>query len=296
MDHALPPQFFLYGEPPKAADPDFIHVEDLAARSQPSDWEIAPHHHVDLNHLILIAHGGGTIRYEMSHTAFAAPSLLIVPANVVHGFSWHEGSQGKVLTIARPQLDQLVSRHAALAKLFIEPGSVALVPAECRAIDSAMTDIARELSWVSLGQNAASEALLQLVLVQALRVLDRTAHGPHGGAGTASAVPLVARYRQLVEARYRQREPIARYARELAVSQTALREACAATGQSPIAIRDQRAMLEAQRLLAFSALSIAEIGEAIGIADPAYFSRFFARNCGVSPARWRRDLKARKQE
>lgn len=292
MDHTLPPHFFLYGEPPKAADPDFIHVEDLAARSQPSDWEIAAHRHKDLNHLILIAQGGGTIRYEVSETAFDTPSLLIVPANVVHGFSWHEGSQGTVLTIARPQLDQLVSRHAALGSLFAAADCVALSASESRAMDRAMADIARELSWVSLGQNAASEALLQLILVQALRVLERNTEATQSATNPVS---LVARYRQLVETRYRLREPIAAYARELAISQTALREACAATGQSPIAIRDQRAMLEAQRLLAFSALSIAEIGEAIGIGDPAYFSRFFARNCGTSPASWRRDLKLRKQ-
>ena len=32
------PDFFLYGEPPRVAEPDFLHLEPLHVRSQPSGW------------------------------------------------------------------------------------------------------------------------------------------------------------------------------------------------------------------------------------------------------------------
>ncbi len=50
---------------------------------------------------------------------------------------------------------------------------------------------------------------------------------------------------------------------------------------------DERALLEARRLLLYSNLSVAEVGYATGFEDPAYFSRFFARHTGRSPRDWR---------
>jgi methylphosphotriester-DNA--protein-cysteine methyltransferase len=52
--------------------------------------------------------------------------------------------------------------------------------------------------------------------------------------------------------------------------------------------RDQRAMLEAQRSLLYGNLSIGEVGYALGFSDPAYFTRFFTRHAGRSPAAFRR--------
>ncbi|TIX50675.1 helix-turn-helix domain-containing protein [Alteraurantiacibacter aquimixticola] len=286
MATQLPPSFFLYGEAEQVANPDFVHIEDLAARSRPSGWSISPHKHADLNHLILISSGGGVIQYESDFSEFIAPALLVVPAGAIHGFEWHTESGGQVLTIADVQLQQLCSEHGEFAKLFETSRCIALEPGECEAIDDSMTLIARELSWKGLGQSAALQAGLLMVMVQAARRLQ---HVEGEIQGTTRQRDIVARFRQLLEKRYRQREPVDTYARELGVSQTALREACAAMGQPPIAMRDQRAILESQRLLAFSAMSIAEIGEAVGIGDPAYFSRFFTRKCGSSPAQWRRD-------
>ena len=293
MSETLPPDFFLYGEPAKQADPHFLHVEDLAVRSKPGNWRIAPHKHMDLCHLILISDGGGEIQYESDFISFSSPNLLIVPARTVHGFAWKKRSEGQVLTIALAQLQQLISQHGEFATLFIQPRTLELDRQTSHAIETAMSTISKELSWIGLGQSAALQAALLTVLVQTARRLQSTqelhsALQPHHR--------LVARYRQLVEDRYRMREPVSAYAKALAVSETSLREACAASGQSPAAIRDQRAILEAQRLLAFSAMRISEIGHAIGIEDPAYFSRFFTRHCGSSPAHWRRTQMRRRGE
>lgn len=285
------PHYFLYGEASQEADPDFIHIEDLATRSKPSGWTIAPHKHSDLNHLILINRGGGVIQYEADFIEFSAPKLLVVPARAVHGFEWHNESGGMVLTIADIQLRQILSHYPDFDSLFAEPRCLDLAADECAAIEHAMAIAKRENSWIALGHSAAMQAALLLVMVHAARRLE---HSRDIAGGTARQSNLLARFRQLLEERYRKREPVDIYARELGVSQTSLREACAARGQSPTEMRDQRAILEAQRLLAFSILSVGEIGETIGIPDPAYFSRFFSRKCGVSPAQWRRDVQARK--
>ena len=44
---------------------------------------------------------------------------------------------------------------------------------------------------------------------------------------------------------------------------------------------------EARRDLVYTSMSISRISFRLGFADPAYFSRFFARRAGVSPSDYR---------
>ncbi|MEN2747333.1 helix-turn-helix domain-containing protein [Sphingomonas sp. T9W2] len=71
-------------------------------------------------------------------------------------------------------------------------------------------------------------------------------------------------------------------------SESRFRVACTrVAGMSPAAMLDERAMLDAERALLYTHLSVAEVGYHAGFADPAYFTRFFTRHFGVSPRRFR---------
>lgn len=277
------PSFYLYGEPQRSVAEGFVHVESLDDRSRPSEWTIQPHLHRDLNHIILIAEGGGSMRADGESVAFEAPCLLLVPAGIIHGFSWHRNSRGWVITIADSYLHHLLERDHDLHPLFRAPRAVALPDAP--EVETRINSLARELAWSGPGQRAAVEALLLWLMVQALRHATLSDSSVSSGGRQAR---LVARLRERIEQRFRDREPVAAHARALGVSETALRHACARVASlSPAAILDERALLEARRLLLYSNLSVAEVGYAVGIDDPAYFSRFFARHTGRSPRDWR---------
>ena len=77
-------------------------------------------------------------------------------------------------------------------------------------------------------------------------------------------------------------------AARIGVSTSRLARACAETGASPLAILNDRRLVEAKRLLAFTRASVADIAYATGFSDPAYFSRIFARRFGVPPRAWAR--------
>ena len=47
-------------------------------------------------------------------------------------------------------------------------------------------------------------------------------------------------------------------------------------------------MLEAKRGLIYTTLPVSKIGFDLGFNDPAYFSRFFTRRAGMSPAAYRK--------
>jgi len=279
------PTFYLYGEPQRAVEAGFVHVESLDDRSRPSEWTIQPHIHRDLNHVILICEGGGAMRADGDTVSFDAPCLLLVPAGIIHGFTWLRESLGWVTTISDSYLQHLLSRDDDLQPLFRAPHAVSLPPADFAEAEAAIQRMARELAWSGPGQRGAVEALLLGLLVQALR---HAAPGDAGAASSGRQARLVARLRERIEQRFRERDPVAAHALALGVSETTLRQACShVAGMSPAAMVDERALLEARRLLIYSNLSIAEIAYAIGFDDPAYFSRFFTRHVGRPPSDWR---------
>lgn len=288
MTTTLVPSFYLYGEPHRAVDAGFIHVEELDDRSRPSEWTIQPHAHADLVQMFLIDTGGGEMRVEDRTLRFAAPAMLTMPAGVVHGFAWTSESTGAVMTLAKSFLEELAGRHPDLASLFTQARALSADARTAGVVRDATVTLRRELDWSAPGHTAAVEAALLSLLVAGLRLL------PLDGAGTAEDpgrhAALVARFRDRIDRRFRRRESIALHAAALGTSETRLRIACLrVAARSPAAMLDERAMLEARRALLYSNLSVAQIGYALGFADPAYFSRFFTRHAGQSPRHYRRD-------
>jgi AraC family transcriptional activator of pobA len=222
---------------------------------------------------------------EAAHVSFNAPCLLLVPAGIVHGFSWHSDSSGHVVTIADSYMRHLIARDGDLAPLFARPHAIPLPLSERDIAQAAISRMAQELGWAGPGQRAAVESALLMLIVLALR---HAALAQADQPGTARQAALVARLRERIDKRFRQREPVSVHARALGTSLTALRQACArVAGSSPAQILDDRALLEARRLLLYSQLSVTDIAYATGFEDPAYFSRFFARHIGQPPSAYR---------
>lgn len=291
MVASVVPSFYLYGEPHRAVAEGFIHVEALDDRSRPSEWTIRAHAHADLVQIFVVHVGGGTMQADEHLLHFAAPAVLLVPAGVVHGFGWASDSAGAVVTLAQSYLDALTARHPVFTRIFAGPCAMRPDADALAAMLAQTTVLQRELGWSAPGHNAAVEAALLALLVATLRNLGPGTDGTQSPRGQQAA--LVARYRERLGERFRLRECVAAHAAALGTSESSLRTACARIAdRSPAAMLDDRTLLEAQRALLYTNLSVSEIGYGLGFADPAYFSRFFTRHAGQSPRRFRRSLQA----
>jgi AraC family transcriptional activator of pobA len=283
------PSFFLFGEPLRTVEGKFLHLEALDDRSRPNDWNIRAHAHADLNHVFHVTSGGGVMHAEDQVTAFAAPCLLLVPSGVVHGFAWEAETTGSVLTLADSYLRDLATREPDFSSLFKAPCQLPL--AATSGVGPALGNLSRELVWAAPGSGAAVEAHLLVVMVEALRLsIHAKAAGPaiHGAQAR-----LVARFRELVEAHYREPLAVEDYADRLGVTVGQLRAGCRKIAAvSPLRLLQERAILEAKRALLYSNMTVAEVGYHLGFEDPAYFSRFFAKAEGVSPRRYRAERSA----
>src|SRR4051812_11490783 len=98
------PRFRRYGEQTGDAELQPVHVEPIPVRSRLHNWEIRPHRHDGLHHLFLMTAGGGLVSIDGVQRGFRAPALVVVPAPMVHGFSYQPDSDGQVLTALEPAL------------------------------------------------------------------------------------------------------------------------------------------------------------------------------------------------
>lgn len=154
------PVFYLYGEPHRAVDEAFIHVEALDDRSRPSEWTIRRHVHVELNHLFAITSGGGVLQLDDSEIPIPTPALLVVPAGQAHGFRWQEQSAGFVITLASSHLVALIQAYPEFRGLFRQAAALSLAEAEAAAVRGWIGEMMREYSWAAPGRRAAIDAAL----------------------------------------------------------------------------------------------------------------------------------------
>src|ERR1044071_1421735 len=128
------PSFYLYGEPHRAVEDGFVHVERLDDRSRPSEWTILPHAHADLAQIFVVDTGGGEMLADDQRLAIAARTLVLVPPGIVHGFTWLRDSVGSVVTLSVRHLALLDTRYPGFATLFRQPRVVDLDPRAFAAI------------------------------------------------------------------------------------------------------------------------------------------------------------------
>ena len=285
------PAYQLYGEPGPAAVGEKLHIETISSRSRLHEWEIRPHRHELLFQILYIADGRAEAQVDGQLSRLVGPAAVTVPAATAHGFTFESGIDGWVVTVQEPHVRQLLAPEPGLWPLFERPGVLAwCADAAPRALGAPapVADAVTALAAEFVGHQRWRHAAIDAELARLMLALARAWPGPADGAA-AGAPAHLARYRALVDARFRLQPSVASLAAELGISATQLNRICQAQlGKGALDLLHARLALEAQRQLAYTNQSIKRIGMDLGFADPGYFTRFFQRLCGLSPTAWRR--------
>lgn len=287
------PSYALYGEHGQTQATDWLHCESIADRSQHHAWEIRPHRHESLFQILHISTGAAEARLEDGVEALAGPCVLTVPALVPHGFRFAPDIDGTVITVLEGHLAQLLAGAAGLAARVMRP-MLLRWPAQGAAGEGAATEaVAQAVAAVRQefhGTGAWRDTALDSALLRLAVVLGRLAppEGSAPPAGSVRAVAHVQRFRALVEAHFRQQPSLSALAQPLGITPTQLNRAChQVLGHSALGVLHGRLVLEAQRDLAYTTLSIKQIALGLGFGDAGYFTRFFQRQTGHTPSAWR---------
>jgi len=285
------PLYSLYGQIDGADELRFLHVESLAARNQFHNWDIRPHRHHDLHQIVWVWQGGGEVVLDEKLLLLDGPVLISIPPSVVHGFRWRPGAQGMVLTMAdsfKTDLALLTGDAAIGAALrhtlVIEKYDSAAL---AERLTSAFQTIADEFVFERVGRTTTISGHLLILFAQIARLEQQNLRNVL--AVNAKGGDAYHRFRELVEAHFREHWPVSAYAAGLAATERSLRRLTLKFANlSPIQVIHRRLVLEAKRNLLYTEMPIAEVGYALGFEDPSYFTRFFIDHAGETPLQFRR--------
>ncbi|RZA10512.1 MAG: AraC family transcriptional regulator [Proteobacteria bacterium] len=134
-------------------------------------------------------------------------------------------------------------------------------------------------------KRAGSELILHACLTQALVLLSRLTVE---GQALHSTFELFETFMQLVEKHYTEEHRVEFYAKALKLTPKALTMRFYRENMHPPRdLIQDRCVLEAKRLLAYSETSVAEIADMLGFEDANYFSRFFRVKSKLTPGQFR---------
>lgn len=283
------PQFGLYGERAFKRDPGFVHIEDIAKRSSPSGWLIAPHRHGGLFQVLYMLDGGVDLHLDDSHHHLAGCKVITIPVGVVHGFRFTPGTDGGVLTIAEPLLNDAGYREpqGIFAPLMQAP----------RVLDFQRDDallqeflvylaaLEREINEPELGSGSMVEWLVRAALMTLRRQVDRAEVAVTAGDARHRAL---VRFKALLNEHYREQWRVEQYADAINVSVSTLNRLCRELlGITAKAVIQDRLLNEIKRRLIYTTEPLDQLAFSLGFKDPAYFSRFFRKHTGSSPSDYR---------
>ena len=294
---ALIPTYALYGE--SDLFPDVLHCESIQRRSALLGWSIKAHRHPDLHQFFWIATSGSSLRLEGEGFALPAGSALYVPPLAVHGFEFAANTQGWVVTAPRSILQEALGLERPLLKGKSD-GALARLrqpllerlsrdDPQWRRLSELFDALAEEHRGRDNSRPLALLSWLGLLAVWFARRAQANQEAAAPSRASDTKLALLHRFQQQVEAHYRNGLSLQDHARRLGVTATHLSRVCRGVlGHPASQLLRQRQLLEAKRALAYTTLSIAEVGYSLGFSDPAYFSRFFAKHCGESPGAYRK--------
>jgi AraC-like DNA-binding protein len=163
-------------------------------------------------------------------------------------------------------------------------GSLCLTPAEQRRYLRHYAVMRREIAALRSDAGHALRAALYELLVWLNRLyVARFGDTPDTRDET------VFRFQALVDRDIRRAHRVGAYAKRVGVSPGHLNALCRThLRRSASRCIRERLILEAKRLLLYSDATATQIAQDLGFADPSYFVRFFRREAGLPPGRFRR--------
>ena len=278
-----------YGGYPDWPTPEPLHYEPLALRSSAYDWIIKAHRHSSLYQFFLLTQGEVNLQLDDSYQKHEAPALIVIPPMTVHGFEWAQGSDWHVLSIltsAIPDAMPFFEQHLT----YLSSAQVLEGDKIAARIDVLSDDFSRIRDEYNSDEPARLQMLQSYVAVLLVKIVRVTSGNQSIRSGQLGEEEMLARkFRQLVDSNFRDHPNNDWLAAKLGISSSRMSQICnRVLGAAPQQILHSRICLEAKRILTYTGQPVAETAYNLGFTDPAYFSRFFKKMTGQSPAAFKR--------
>jgi AraC family 4-hydroxyphenylacetate 3-monooxygenase operon regulatory protein len=239
----------------------------------------------------------GDINFHIDDKLFQVkgPALFFTPPAIPHSFQIMKNTNGHVLTIRQSIIWDLMKRGLQLdSKLDLNRG-ICLTANNMEArqlkqwllIQQLLENINNEWLSNSPAKSLVLENFVYLLIIQIARLSSRQVESR---LVNNEDLRLFHRFNHEIESHLQEHWQLADYTKSIGVSEIRLYQICKRiSNSSPKKIIRERLLQEIKRMLTFSNLSISKIAYDLGFNDPAYFSRLFKTQAGMTPNTYRKN-------
>ena len=269
-----------------------IHLMARAERLEPAVFRrslrLRKGQYQPFSHIFLLMDGNCEMVIDDVIMTIRSPSLVFLPPDSDDHVAIAAGAQVLLVGFAPELLTEAIGDavESPMLRIFTEQP---LVQEEALDVKAELLPLLEGF----LSEVARPERGSRMVLAAFLRLILMTGWRASGGQETPGAVQsdetsFVQRYRQLVEVNFRRHWPVSDYAEAIGITPDRLHAICQRSlGRPPLQLLHERLLQEAKLRLERSARTSQEISDSLGFRDPTYFSHFFKRKTGLSPAAYR---------
>ena len=264
-----------------------VLVERIRPRTAPARNEVHRH---DFHEIFFIAEGEGQHMIDLETHAVSAPCLHAIAPGQVHRLLRSPDSSGKVVMFQREIVDGTAGEQD-IRQLF-GPWN----PKPVMRLSAAQLQEADVLLGLLEKETRIGGATAQRVATGLLGVLlAKSAQWMRGAAPTIEDIGSndpVRRFLADVDRDFLTERRVSAYAERYALTTDHLSDLLRSRiGKSAMDVLQDRLILEAKRLLLHASMSVKEVGFALNMEDPAYFSRVFKKATGMTPGDYREHVR-----
>jgi len=281
----LVPTFSLYGEAQSAISSEFVHIEEISARSAARNWQIDTHTHEGLLQLLFVFSGTARVLLDSQESDYEPPLAVVIPPGVIHAFKFMPQTEGYVLTMDSAGLASQAEDATQMFAVLRGAAEVIALNGEDGQSARRVRGLLEQIEAEFRNPGPASVRLLVWLVRALLLLLVRERLRADDSVDGSS---LMSEFRQLVDAHYAEHWPVEQYAAALNLTESRLnRLSRKQSGQTAFALIQARLLLEARRKLIYTGTPVSQLAYELGFSDPAYFCRFFKKLTGQAPSVFR---------
>ncbi|MFA7416468.1 MAG: AraC family transcriptional regulator [Rhizobium sp.] len=245
--------------------------------------------YVDFLHIFYLEEGQARLETDGFQRELSGPALAILPPDAKLMVVIEAGASGHLVGTSCSLFEEAIGDHAETNSLRVfftrTTWRESLNRGEAARQATLINGLASELADDGHGSRMAASALLRLFLLSTWRICGAE---DVARAGKANPGDILQRFRQLVESHFARQRPVSFYAGQLGITTDRLHSICRRNlAKTPIQLLHERLTREAKLRLKRSTLSVHDISDSLGFHDPTYFSHYFKRQTGLSPAAYR---------
>lgn len=269
-----------------ATDNPHFYVQLLGDHIRQYEAIRVPHQH-DFFCLFLFQKGSGIHTIDFREYDVAAGSLFFMSPTQVHSWKLSDDADGFVVFF-NPQFYLLQHSQTRLAEFpFFYPTAVPYLLLEGDAKQS-IAAIFVQMFGEYTGHEPAKSSILNSYLNILLLKIASLYSQARLVSGSSHVQHQIRQLEVLIETHYHSHQSVQDYANSMHLSVKQLYSICqTALRKSPSQLLHERLLLEAQRLLVHTDLSISQIAAELNYLDNSYFTRFFKKEAGLTPEQFR---------